>query len=256
MEYQSNSNRKSNSGGVSADRKATSRGPSQTAHSTSRPPSPTNRETGSAPKPSATRADNRQTATQQIIAENVQFLIEQLEQGKSESLTAYLSAMANFHAYSFGNILQIAHFRPDATRVAGMYAWNQLGRSVKRGEKGIPIFAPMIGVSRKRNDDEKGESKERDKPTLIGFRRVYVWDVSQTEGAPLPALERGRVTGDVGGHRDKLIAFIHEQKIDLESSEKVAPALGVSYGGKIVVLPGQTPAEEFSVLVHELEHFP
>ena len=57
----------------------------------------------------------QQTTTQQIIAENVKHLIEQLEQGKSEALTAYLGAMARFHNYSFGNILSIAHHRPDAT---------------------------------------------------------------------------------------------------------------------------------------------
>jgi hypothetical protein len=161
MEYQSNRNRKSSS--VSANRKATSRGRSQTTSNTSRPTSPATQETDNAQKPSATRTDNRQTATQQIIAENVQFLIDQLEQGKSESLTAYLSAMANFHTYSFGNILQIAHFKPDATRVAGMSAWNQLGRIVKRGEKGIPIFAPMIGSSRKRSEGDQGEATEREK---------------------------------------------------------------------------------------------
>ena len=53
----------------------------------------------------------QQTTTQQIIAENVKHLIEQLEQGKSEALTAYLGAMARFHNYSFGNILSIANQR-------------------------------------------------------------------------------------------------------------------------------------------------
>ena len=60
----------------------------------------------------ATLDSNRQhSTTQQVIAENVKFLIEQLEQGKSEALTAYLGAMAHFHNYSFGNILSIAHQR-------------------------------------------------------------------------------------------------------------------------------------------------
>jgi hypothetical protein len=56
-----------------------------------------------------------------LIAENVKALIAQLEAGKSDALTAYLDAMARFHNYSFGNILQIARQRPDATNVAGMY---------------------------------------------------------------------------------------------------------------------------------------
>ena len=72
----------------------------------------------------------RQT-TKDIIAANVKSLIEQLEAGHSDALTAYLDAMSRFHNYSFGNILEIARQRPTATRVAGLYAWNQLGRKVK-----------------------------------------------------------------------------------------------------------------------------
>jgi hypothetical protein len=82
--------------------------------------------------PSASLA---QTA-KEVIAANVKLLIEQLEAGHSEGLTAYLTAMGRFHNYSFGNILEIAHQKPDATRVVGMYAWNQLGRKVIKGQKG------------------------------------------------------------------------------------------------------------------------
>ena len=81
-----------------------------------------------------------QTA-KEVIAANVKLLIEQLEAGHSEGLTAYLTAMGRFHNYSFGNILEIARQRPSATRVAGMYAWNQLGRRINKGEKGIRILA-------------------------------------------------------------------------------------------------------------------
>jgi len=77
-----------------------------------------------------------QTA-KEVIAANVKLLIEQLEAGHSEGLTAYLTAMGRFHNYSFGNILEIARQKPDATRVAGMYTWNQLGRKVIKGQKGI-----------------------------------------------------------------------------------------------------------------------
>src|ERR1700727_2680540 len=88
----------------------------------------------------------------EVIAANVQSLIEQLEAGHSDALTAYLNAMGRFHNYSFGNILEIARQKPDATRVAGMYAWNQLGRRVKKGERGIRILAPVIGLRRKKNE--------------------------------------------------------------------------------------------------------
>ncbi len=89
--------------------------------------------------------------SKEVIAANVKLLIEQLEAGHSEGLTAYLTAMGRFHNYSFGNILEIARQKPDATRVAGLYAWNQLGRKVMKGQKGIRILAPMIGSRRKRH---------------------------------------------------------------------------------------------------------
>jgi hypothetical protein len=200
----------------------------------------------------AAQSSNRQqTTTQQIIAENVKHLIEQLEQGKSEALTAYLNAMARFHKYSFSNILSIAHARPDATHVAGIRRWNEFGRYVKKGEKGIPILAPMIGTKRQR-DEESAELSDKAKPALIGFRRVFVFDIAQTEGAELP--EPATVSGEVGTHLDRLIDFVQQQGIELEYNERIAPAQGASYGGKIVLLPGQSKAETFATLVHETGH--
>jgi hypothetical protein len=200
----------------------------------------------------AAQSSNRQqSTTQQIIAENVKHLIEQLEQGKSEALTAYLNAMARFHNYSFGNILSIAHHRPDATHVAGIRRWNEFGRYVMKGQKGIPILAPMIGSKRQR-DEEPAVQIDKPAPMLIGFRRVYVFDVAQTEGAELP--EPAKVSGEVGTYLDRLIDFVQQQGIELEYNERIAPAQGASYGGKIALLPGQTKAEELSTLVHELGH--
>src|SRR5579875_3042453 len=95
------------------------------------------------------RTTQRDNPTQMLIKQAVDHLIQQLEAGKSESLTAYLNAMARFHNYSFGNVLSIARQKPDATRVAGIRAWNELGRFVKKGEKGIQILAPVVGHRRK-----------------------------------------------------------------------------------------------------------
>src|ERR1700731_1053625 len=130
----------------------------------------------------------RQTA-KEVIAANVKSLIEQLEAGHSDALTAYLDTMSRFHNYSFGNILEIARQRPTATRVAGMYAWNQLGRKVIKGEKGIRILAPLIGVRRKNDREAEKDITKQNQPVLVGFRAVYVFDVSQTEGAELPELK-------------------------------------------------------------------
>jgi hypothetical protein len=194
----------------------------------------------------------KQTA-KEAIAANVQALIEQLEQEHSEALTAYLTAMGRFHNYSFGNILEIARQRPDATRVAGMYAWNQLGRKVKKGEHGIRILAPMIGVRRKKDEEAEKDIRTQNQAVLVGFRNAYVFDVSQTEGAELSELTE-KVTGSVGEYRERLIDFVVAQGIGLEFKESIAPALGMSYGGKIALLPGQSAPEEFSTLVHELAH--
>ena len=202
------------------------------------------------------------TTTKELIEGSIGVLIEALEAGRSEVLTAYLSAMAKFHYYSFGNVLLIAMQKPGATRVAGIYAWNQLGRRVKRGEKGIMILAPMVG--RKRNtreeqsesDAEQADAKStngtKSNGQLIGFRPVYVWDVLQTEGKDLPQLTE--ITGNPDKQLPRLIEFVQAQGIKLEYSEKIAPARGLSYGGLIQLLPNMAAAEEFSTLVHELAH--
>jgi N-terminal domain of anti-restriction factor ArdC len=200
------------------------------------------------------RTTQRDNPTQLLIKQAVDYLIQQLEAGKSETLTAYLSAMARFHSYSFGNILQIARQRPTATRVAGIRTWNEMGRFVKKGEKGIQILAPMVGYRRNRKDAAtEPEPETKPQSVLIGFRAVYVFDVVQTEGADLPEFEHS-INGEVGEHRDRLIDFLAQQNIALEFNEKIAPALGVSYGGKIALLPGQSKAEEFVSLVHETAH--
>ena len=193
----------------------------------------------------------RQTA-KEMIAANVQSLIEQLEAGHSDALTAYLNAMSRFHSYSFGNVLEIARQRPTATKVAGMYAWNQLGRRVKKGEKGIRILAPIIGIKRKPDEEAEKDITKQNTRVLVGFRNAYVFDVEQTEGVELPAMRE--VYGDVGENHDRLVSFIERQGIELVFTEKIAPALGMSYGGRIAILPGQSKAETFATLLHELAH--
>jgi hypothetical protein len=125
------------------------------------------------------RTTQRDNPTQQLIKQAVDYLLQQLEAGKSETLTAYLAAMARFHNYSFGNILAIARQRPTATRVAGFHTWKELGRFVKRGEKGIQILAPMVGHRRRKDDADRNRTHDdnaKPAPVLIGFRAVYVFD--------------------------------------------------------------------------------
>lgn len=192
-------------------------------------------------------------STQELIQLSLDALVKALESGHSEILSSYLKAMAKFHYYSFGNILLIATQRPMASHVAGIRTWNELGRRVKRGEKGIMIFAPLIGWKRSENSTSTAEEADKTEKALLGFRAVYVFDVEQTEGPALPELS-STVQGEVGDKLERLSSFVQEQGIKLEYSDKILPARGMSYGGLIRILPDMKPAENLSTLVHELAH--
>lgn len=191
-----------------------------------------------------------------ILTENaLDQLAADLERGSSDSLRRYLAAMAYFHHYSFRNLMLILSQNPDASRVAGFRAWKKLGRYVKKGEKGLVITAPMV---LKRSDDEAqpGEQdtqhKEQDPGGMLRFRGVYVFDVSQTDGDPLADL--GQVQGEPGEFTQRLKEAITHKGIELVVEEMDVGTHGYSTGGRIAICPGLSPAEEFSVLVHELAH--
>jgi len=187
-------------------------------------------------------------------------LVAALEQGNSEQLTAYLQTMSRFHQYSFGNCMLIMLQRPEATHVAGFHRWKKLGRFVKPGEKGIAIFAPL--AFRKKSDAEaqseadspeaEGSDPKQGSRRVGGFKVAYVFDVTQTDGEPLP--EFAAVTGDPGDKVQRLEAVIRSNGIELSYESIPGGALGVSEGGVIRVLPDLAPAEVFSVLAHELAH--
>jgi len=173
-------------------------------------------------------------------------LVQAVERGGSEQLRAYLGMLGRFHRYSVGNVLLIAMQRPSATRVAGFRTWQKLGRQVKEGEKGIRIYAPIVWrVKKEEQDDGAGEE-------LVRFRSVCVFDVAQTDGEPLP--EFAQAGGDPGEYTGRLMQFATEQGIKVEFSSALVSAHGMSSGGKVIVRKGLSPAEEFSVLAHELAH--
>ncbi len=183
-------------------------------------------------------------------------LAEALAQGRSETLVRYLDMLSRFHHYSFGNCMLIALQRPDATHVAGFYRWKQLGRYVKRGEKGIFILAPIVrrAPANQKGQTNEGETDDDDKETrrLRGFRAVHVFEVTQTEGAELP--EFSRVEGDPGDKVQKLESVIRNHGIELVYEQHLGGADGRSEGGKIILREGLPPAEKFAVLAHELAH--
>ena len=122
-----------------------------------------------------------------------------------------LHVASKFHRYSFNNQLLILCQRPDATRVAGYRKWQEFGRQVRKGEKGIAILAPC--KYRTKIEDDSGE--ETTVQSIRGFRVVHVFDVSQTEGESLP---------DVDSLRPKLLEGeapegIWDRLVELATSE-------------------------------------
>src|SRR6266480_569231 len=176
-------------------------------------------------------SENIKRITNQAIKQ----LITALNEGRSKTLTQYLAAIGRFHRYSLRNVMLIASQKPSATHVAGFHTWHKLGRFVKKGEKGILILAPIV----RRKNESKEQNDTDDSSTAVGFRAAYVFDISQTEGQELP--EIGNVNGDPREYRDRLGKFVTEQGIVLEYSQDIAPARGTSAGGKITLLPNQTP---------------
>ena len=183
-----------------------------------------------------------------VTNQAVEQLITALNEGRSETLTRYLAAIGRFHRYSFGNVMLVASQKPTATHVAGFHTWHKLGRFVKKGEKGILILAPIV---RRKNESAKQNDTDQSS-TTVGFRAAYVFDVIQTDGQELPTI--GSVHGDPRDYRERLARFVTQQGIALEYSADIAPARGISEGGKITLLPGQSPAEEFATLAQELAH--
>lgn len=182
------------------------------------------------------------------IATLVKSALDELNQalaaGNSDRLERLLAVMAKFPRYSFNNCLLIEQQRPDATIVQGFHGWKRLGRSVKKGEKGIGITAPLAY-----RDSEKKGSEDR---VIRGFRVVHVFDVAQTEGDPLPTFVTP--SGDPGAWIDRTEALILSKGIELSYDCLREGVYGYSTKGKIVVRIGLAAAERLGVLIHELAH--
>jgi len=107
----------------------------------------------------------------------------------SDSWTTWLRVQARFHRCSFSNALLVALQCPGATRVTGFHTWRRLGRTVRRGESALWILAPV--TRRVASDDGPEQSTH----IVTAFRPVPVFDISQTEGDPLPEICT-RLSGD------------------------------------------------------------
>jgi len=110
------------------------------------------------------------------------------------------------------------------------------------------ILAPVV----LRKNKEEATSEEDQSKAAVYFRAVYVFDQMDTEGKPLSEL--GSAQGDPAGYTEKLKQFVAQRGVQLEYSEAIYPAQGQCSPGKIILLPGQSTAEEFCTLAHESGH--
>jgi antirestriction protein ArdC len=141
---------------------------------------------------------------------------------KSDRWKEYLKFSLKFHHYSFMNTLLIMMQRPDATCVASYKNWKFLGRHVRKDERGIEIFVPILALIRNLEDDKDqaaripeeiipaGKTRERRRKQLVGFKTGFVFDVSQTDGDPLPKHPPSRLEGDDAGMFAMLKAAIED----------------------------------------------
>jgi hypothetical protein len=143
----------------------------------------------------------------------------------------------------------IARQKPDATNVAELRTWNSLGRFARRGEKGIFILAPMVGNKRKKdeNAEQNADAKET-QPTLYGFRGVYVFDITQTEGKEPPTLTE--VQGDVSGYRERLVKFVESKASNSATPKGSHPPRACLMAGRSRCFRVCSP----STLTHEIAH--
>lgn len=176
-------------------------------------------------------------------------LMAALDAGHSAALKGYLALMSRFRKYSWTNCLLIYTQFPAATFVGGFRFWLKLGRHVRKGEKGIAILAPMVGRKRASDDEQLAEDE---RTRVYGFKSCHVFDVSQTDGEPLA--EFASVTGDPRDYLERLTRFAASRNIALEYDERIAPAHGMSSGGRITLLPDLSPAEAVATLAHEIGH--
>ena len=209
-----------------------------------------------------------------LVATDVKELLKRLEDGVSEirgseEWKRMLKAQARFHGYSFGNLcLIMSQTGGRATRVCGFNTWIALGRSVKKGEHGIAILAPVFprkGEEQHDTDQTRASGREaeqsRKRGSPVHFRAAYVFDVTQTEGQPLPEHPAYDLTGDSQQAKlllGRLVLAAEEEGLRVRYEDPAKLGGGKGYyqrsAGSIVLAKGLAADQTAKTLVHELAH--
>lgn len=178
------------------------------------------------------------------------------QMGTAEGWRRFLENRSTFHTYSLSNQLLIAIQRPGATRVAGLKAWaRDHERTVRKGEKAIWVYAPMI---RRRKDTDPDTGEEKVSQQVTGFRPVPVFDVAQTEGKPLPAPPSVMQHADgqaPSGMKDQITAAIGSlgYKVEYADTGK-ADGYTDSSTKTVTVSAALSDLEQAKTLAHEAAH--
>ena len=205
--------------------------------------------------------------------ERLQEITAGIEQGikelfESEKYMRYLSVMSKFHRYSVNNTMLIYMQKPDATLVAGYNKWkDQFARHVKKGEHGITIIAPTPYKKKieemKRDPDTHAPILDADGKAVMEekeieipmFRPVKVFDVSQTDGKPLPELASS-LSGTVPHYEAFLEALRRSAPVPIEFEPMVANTDGYFSPDqqRIAIREGMSEVQTVSATVHEIAH--
>ncbi len=212
-------------------------------------------------------------AEKQSNKERIKEITAGIEQGikelfESDRYRKYLTTMSRFHKYSLNNVMLIHSQRPDATLVAGFNKWkNSFGRHVKKGEKGIQILAPTpykIKVEKEKLDpetklpmiDENGDPVTEEKEVSIPmFKVVSVFDVSQTEGKPLPQLAYS-LSGAVEHYEEFMEALKRTSTVPItvEHTEKNVDGFFDLTNQSITIQAGMSEIQTVCAVIHEIAH--
>lgn len=206
--------------------------------------------------------------------QEVKAITDQLEEGlkelfESRKYKSYLSMMSKFHNYSANNIQLIAMQCPDATFVAGKKAWeNEFNRQVNGREEGIRILAPAPYTIKKEQDkvdpvtgeimlDKDGmPEKEEIEIRIPAFRVVRVYDVSQTEGEPLPELEVKELLSPVEDYENfiKAVSYVAPVPVGFEDIPGDTRGYFRPSEKRIAVQEGMSESQTIKTMVHETAH--